>query len=191
MPRFVQAIVMAGFVVSASGAAPGQQVTKRTYPGVQNFSRVDATIACGGATTPEAMQALKADGFTSVVNLRATDEQGANIDAGKAAAAKAGLQYFHLPFTLAAPDPASVERFLTVVAEPTNQPVFIHCASANRVAAMWLIKRVRLDAWPVEKALAEAEAIGLTNQALRQFALEYVKQSPGKVSRPDSLTLRD
>lgn len=48
----------------------GEQSAKRQYPGVQNFSRVDAAVACGGATTPAAIEALKADGVTSVVNLR-------------------------------------------------------------------------------------------------------------------------
>jgi uncharacterized protein (TIGR01244 family) len=152
----------------------GEQISKREYPGVENFSRVDATIACGGATTPAAIQALKADGFTSIVNLRAADEPGANVDGEASAAQKAGVRYFHLPFKAAAPDTAIVDRFLAVVAEPANQPVFIHCATANRVAALWLIKRVRLDGWTVDKAMTEAEAIGLTSEPLRRFALGFL-----------------
>ena len=169
--------VAACVIVGVSGAAMGQ-VEKRSYPGVQNFSRVDATIACGGATTPEAVTALKADGFTSIVNLRAAEEPGANVEAEAGAATKAGVQYFHLPFRAAAPDPRVVDRFLAVVSEPKNQPVFIHCATANRVAALWLIKRVRLDGWTIPKALEEATAIGLTSEPLRQFALEYLARPP-------------
>ncbi|HXG69538.1 MAG TPA: hypothetical protein VNJ04_02885, partial [Gemmatimonadaceae bacterium] len=82
--------------------------------------------------------------------------------------------YFHLPFKSTAPDTAVVDRFLTVVSEPKNQPVFIHCASANRVAALWLIKRVRVDKWKVETAMEEAKAIGLTSEPLRTFALDYL-----------------
>jgi hypothetical protein len=52
--------------------------------------------------------------------------------------------------------------------------VFIHCGSANRVAALWMAKRLLVDKWTEEKAAAEANAIGLTNQNLRKFALEYV-----------------
>lgn len=170
----VRAFIVTGLVLGLCGVVMGQQVSKRHYPGVQNFSRVGATIACGGATSPDAIEALKADGFTSIVNLRAADEPGANVDGAASVARKAGLQYFHLPFRAAAPDTPIVDRFLAVVAEPTNQPVFIHCATANRVAALWLIKRVRLDAWTVDKALAEAEAIGLTSVPLRQFALDYL-----------------
>ena len=163
-------------VVSIVGM--GEQISKRQYPGVQNFSRVDATVACGGATTPAAIQALKADGFTSIVNLRAAEEPGANVDRAASAAQKADVRYFHLPFNAAAPDTAIVDQFLAVVAEPANQPVFIHCATANRVAALWLIKRVRLDGWTVEKALTEAEAIGLTSEPLKEFALGFLGRRP-------------
>jgi uncharacterized protein (TIGR01244 family) len=161
--------------VAALGPAAAGQVVKKEVPGITNFSRVDATIACGGATTPAAVQALKAEGFTSIVNLRAADEPGANVEAEGEAARAAGVQYFHMPFKGAA-DAAVVDRFLEVVSAPKNQPVFIHCATANRVAALWLIKRVRLDGWAVEKALTEAGAIGLTNPTLRQFALDYLSR---------------
>jgi hypothetical protein len=38
---------------------------------------------------------------------------------------------------------------------------------------MWFIKRVRLDGWDVDRAMKEAEAIGLRAPNLKQFALEY------------------
>jgi uncharacterized protein (TIGR01244 family) len=164
-------------LVGLSLTAAGQDVQKQSFPGVQNYSRVNATIACGGATTPDAMAALKKEGFVSVVNLRLADEPGANIEGSKAAASAAGLQYFHLPFRTSAPDSDLVDRFIATVGEPTNQPVFIHCGSANRVAALWLIKRVKVDKWPVDKAVQEAEAIGLTSAALKKFALDYLEKA--------------
>ena len=59
--------------------------------------------------------------------------------------------------------------------DPANQPVYIHCGSANRVGALWLIKRVVVDGWPVDKAMSEAEAIGLHSDNLKAFALDYIK----------------
>ena len=151
------------------------QVVKGDIAGVRNFSRVDATVGCAGATDPSAMAALKKDGFVSVVNLRVATEPGADVDAGRAAAQAAGLKYIHLPFNAAAPDEKIVDGFLAAVADKNNQPVFIHCGSANRVGAMWMIKRALQDGWPVEKAKAEGEAIGLTSQQLATFAAEYIK----------------
>jgi hypothetical protein len=37
-----------------------------------------------------------------------------------------------------------------------------------------MIKRMLVDGWSAEQASPEAAALGLTNPALRTFALEYV-----------------
>jgi uncharacterized protein (TIGR01244 family) len=165
-------------IVAAATASLFAQVTKQELAGVRNFSRVDATVGCAGAVDPAAMSALRKEGFVSVINLREATEQGADVDAGRAAAQKAGLKYIHLPFNAAKPDSAVVENFLTAVADKSNQPVFIHCGSANRVGAMWMIKRALQDGWPLEKAQAEGQAVGLTNPQLVAFATEYIKTHP-------------
>ena len=164
-------IVMALLCVGTSGTAGAQE---EAPPGVVNYTRVDATVACGGATPPEAMADFKRLGFVSVINFRTAQEEGANIEASQAAATAAGLKYFHLPFR--APNPEVAEQFLEVIAETTNQPVYIHCGSANRVGAMWFIKRVKQDGWDTARAMEEAEAIGLRSEALKEFARGYVAQ---------------
>jgi uncharacterized protein (TIGR01244 family) len=156
------------------------QVKKQEMPGIRNYSRVDATVGCGGATDPSAMAGLKKEGYASVINLRLPTEEGANIDAARAAAQSAGLKYIHLPFNAAMPDTKVVTDFLGAVADKSNQPVFIHCGSANRVGAMWMIKRALQDGWTVERAQAEAEAIGLQNPQLKEFATNYIKEHPAK-----------
>ena len=163
--------VVGALLVTVSLSA---QVQKREVAGIRNFSRVDATVGCGGAVDPSAMAALRKDGFVSVVNLRLANEPGADVDAGRAAAQAAGLKYIHLPFNAAEPDPKIVESFLSTVADKANQPVFIHCGSANRVGSVWMIKRVLQDKWAVDKAQAEAEAIGLTSPQLVAFATNYI-----------------
>lgn len=166
--------------VVVAGVPALAQVQKKEIAGVVNYSRVDATVGCGGRVDPSAMRALKAEGYVSVVNLRQASEPGADIEAGRAAAKEAGLKYIHLPFNAAAPDPKVVDSFLAAVNDRANQPVFIHCGSANRVGGLWLIKRVVNDGWPVEKAQAEAETIGLNNAKLTAFAIDYAKRRTAK-----------
>ena len=170
--------VMAVVALVASSAAA--QVKKSEMPGVRNYSRVDATVGCGGAVDPSAMSALKKEGYVSVINLRLANEAGADIDAGRAAAQSAGLKYIHLPFNAAAPDPKVVSDFLGAVADKSNQPVFVHCGSANRVGAVWMIKRVLQDGWAVDRAQTEAEAIGLQNPQLVAFANTYIQEHAKK-----------
>ena len=169
--RFMASIVAALAIVVLPLAA---QVKKGEIPGINNYSRVDATVGCGGATQPTAMASLKKEGFNSVINLRLATEEGANVEAGRKAAEAAGMKYIHLPFEAAKPDPKVVENFLAAVADTSNQPVYIHCGSANRVGAVWMIKRVLQDGWEIEKAGQEAEAIGLTNPRLKTFATDYI-----------------
>jgi uncharacterized protein (TIGR01244 family) len=163
--------LMAAVVLASPAVA---QVQKQDRAGIRNFSRVDATVSCSGAIDPTAYGDLKKDGFVSVINLRLPSEPGANVDASRVAAAGAGLKYIHLPFNTAQPDAAVVDRFLAAVADPLNQPVLVHCGSANRVGGVWMIKRVLQDGWAVDRARAEAEAIGLNSPQMAAFAMEYI-----------------
>jgi uncharacterized protein (TIGR01244 family) len=158
-----------------SRAASAQQVTKQTVPGVTNFAKLETTIACGGATTPEAVPELKKMGYASIVNMRLANESGANVEGEGEAAKAAGIKYFHIPFSGASPDPAVADQFLKTITAPENNPAYIHCASGNRVSAMWMIKRMVVDHWDADKAYAEANALGLTSPALKQFAIDYAQ----------------
>src|SRR5688572_27678218 len=171
LTRFALAAILAAIVaIPLTG-----QVQKQEIPGIRNYSRVDATVGCGGAVDPAAMSVLKKEGYVSVINLRLANEEGANIEDGRAAAKAAGLKYIHLPFNAAMPDSKVVDSFLAAVADKSNQPVFIHCGSANRVGGVWMIKRALQDKWPLDRALTEAKAIGLNNPALQTFATDYIK----------------
>ena len=169
------ALVVVLFVGVGSAIAAAQSVTKETLPGVTNFARLETTIACAGATTPQAVAGLKQMGYAAIINLREASEAGANIDAEAAAAKTAGITFIHLPFNAASPNPAVVDSFLKAVTDAKNQPAFVHCASGNRAAAMWMIKRMQIDKWDAERAGTEAAALGLTSGALKTFAIQYVE----------------
>ena len=155
-------------------AVAAAQAKKDTLDGVRNFTVVDATVACAGATEIRAVPALKERGYKSIVNLRQASEPGANIDETRAAVTSAGLKFIHLPFNVSAPDELVVDAFLKAVTDPANQPVFINCGSANRVGGLWLTKRMLVDGWDEVKALEEAKLIGLSSEPLQKFALSYV-----------------
>jgi uncharacterized protein (TIGR01244 family) len=162
-------------LVALAAHVESAEAQRETGPaGVTNYTRVDATVACAGATPVDALPELKKSGFASVINFRTAQESGANIDEAKAKAAEVGLKYIHIPFQ--APTPETADAFLKAVGDRSNQPVYIHCASANRVGAMWFIKRVKLDGWDTDRAMKEAETIGLKAPNLKQFALDYVKK---------------
>jgi len=161
--------VVVGLVGQPSYA---QQVTKDQVAGIRNLARLETTIACAGAITPASVPEIKKMGFASIINLRLADEPGADIEQEAAAASDAGIRYFHVPFN-GSPDPEAAGRFLDVITSEGAQPAFVHCAGGNRAATMWLIKRLAVDHWDVERATAEAIALGQTSADQRRFAIEY------------------
>ena len=100
------ALVLVAVAAFGSRQTAAQQVTKQAVPGVTNFAKLETTIACGGATTPEAVPELKKMGYASIVNMRLANEPGANVEGEGDAAKAAGIKYFHIPFSGAAPDPS-------------------------------------------------------------------------------------
>ena len=171
LSRIVPATLLAAVVTLGVGA-PAAHAQDEAPEGVVNYTRVDATVACAGATPASAMPALRDMGFASVINFRTAGENGANIEGSRAAAEEAGLNYIHIPFRT--PTDEITETFLAAIADESNQPAYIHCGSANRVGAMWYIKRVVGDGWDTDRAMAEAETIGLRSEALKAFATAYV-----------------
>lgn len=167
--RFATTLLALTFTVTAYA-----QVTKQERAGIVNFSKVDAVVACGGATETSALEGLAKDGFKSVINLRQASEQNANIEQNAARTKELGMKYIHIPFNPAQPDTKVVDNFLAAVADKSNQPAYIHCGSASRVGSLWLVKRVMQDGWTIEKATEEAKAIGLRGEPLEKFALNYI-----------------
>ncbi len=107
-------------------AASNAQVVKQDVPGIRNFAKIETTVACAGAITAAAIPEIKKMGYASIINLRLASEQGADIEGNIAAAKAAGIPYYHIPFSGAAPDPAAVDTFLKTITAPGVEPAFIH-----------------------------------------------------------------
>src|SRR5687768_17875516 len=162
-----------------AGPLLAQQVSKEPVAGIRNLARLETTVACAGAITADAVPEIKKMGFVSIVNLRLASEPGAEIEKEAAAAKAAGLRYFHVPFDGSA-DPKAADQFLAAITSESAEPAFIHCGGGNRAATMWLIKRLVIDRWDVDRATQEAVALGQTSVPMRQFAIDYAQSRRSK-----------
>jgi uncharacterized protein (TIGR01244 family) len=172
--RFVGAGLLT--IALATASAVAQQVTRESVPGITNLARLETTIACAGAIKADvAIPEIKKMGFVSIINLREATEPGADVEQEETLARTAGLRYFHVPFNGNTPDPRAADRFLDAITAKGSEPAFIHCSGGNRAATMWLIKRIAVDHWDVERAITEATALGQTSPTLRQFAVAYAQ----------------
>lgn len=163
-------VLTSALVYGQAPAAPPQ-----TVAGANNFVRLDAKFASGGVTTADAFATLKQLGYRTVINLQTASEPGVDLDAEAKAVSQAGIKYVSLPFSTAAPDLTAVDKFLEIVKDPANQPVYLHCRSGQRANAFWMIKRVVVDGWTLDKAAEEADTLKMTNKPLRDFVAAYLK----------------
>jgi len=115
---------------------------------------------------------LPALGVHTVVNLRPAKEQP-DFDE-QALVEGLGLSYVSVPFGSPAElDDAIFTELRTLLAE-TEQPFLVHCASANRVGAVWIPFRVLDQGLALEAAVLEAKAIGLKTPEYEAMARDYV-----------------
>ena len=136
-------------------------------------SKAGAKVAFGGATELTALPWLKEKGYRSVINLRAENERPGHIKQMKQQAELNGLHYTHLPFDPTVANNVA-ETFIQQVRSKPNQPLYIHCNSATRAAALWLIFRVLEDGLDFDDARREVEGIAGRPDAAITFAKRYL-----------------
>ena len=142
---------------------------------IRNFLRIDPNFCTGGQPNMQQLEKLKAEGITTIINLRTADEY--NVAQEEAKAKELGLKYFNIPVVYTAPKEEQATEFLKLMSDTKNRPVFIHCTAAIRVGAFWLIKRVLQDGWTFENAEQEAQKVGLRNAPhLTEFAKAYIEK---------------
>ena len=148
--------------------------------GIQNFLKLTDQVWTGGQPWLEHLPKLKDAGIKVVLNLRPHAEWKGEREEVKVK--ELGMSYFNIPVDGRSPDELDADDFLKITDEQLkNGPVFIHCAVGARVGAFWMIRRVLRDGWEFDKALEEANRIGLRNQAqLIEFSKEYIEKKKKK-----------
>jgi protein tyrosine phosphatase (PTP) superfamily phosphohydrolase (DUF442 family) len=144
-------------------------------PDVPRLLCIDENFATGGQPTDNAYAKAAANGFRSVLSLR-TGSEGVDLFRERALVEKSKMKYFNIPVISSAPQPGQADEFLRIVKDPSNHPMLINCATANRVGAFMMIYRVLEQGWSEDKALDEAIRIGTTTEPLKKFAHDYIAQ---------------
>lgn len=119
---------------------------------------IEGVIACGLPSEDELREA-HGGGLRTVVNLCPVREQ--KFDEG-ALVASLGMRYEHIPIA-GAPDLTreNALRLARILSDPASRPVAVHCASGNRVGALFALKAFFADGCDPAAAIAAGRAAGL------------------------------
>jgi len=142
----------------------------------KNFLRINEEFCTGGQPSRQDLTKLKESGVRSILNLRRPEENPTEQEEEKKLAEELGLKYFSIPVNVADLRDEQADQFLELTKDEVNRPLYIHCFTANRAGAFWLIHRVLNDGWEFEKAEEEAHKVGLTRPELLAFARSYVEK---------------
>ena len=135
--------------------------------GAPNLSR-DGRFYFSAQPTPEGLRELANRGVVKVINLRRQSEMDEHVDFDEAAVVDSlDMTYVHLTFPREGRD-EWLEEFITELGE-TRGPVLIHCASSNRVGAVWgRYLRVKRG-FSADDALLRARAAGVGSDSLIEW----------------------
>lgn len=164
--RWINALAFAGLALLASPAAA------ETH-GIANASEPEKGVLAAGQPTGEQLQVLAEEGFRSVINLRPPEEPHGFDEAQ--AAKDNGLAYVNIPVTLAGLDQATIDRFLVAFKE-AERPVLFHCATSNRVGALYYAWLVLEQGMAESEALEKAKAAGLKSPELESKVVALVAE---------------
>ena len=128
------------------------------------FVRVGSDIFIGGQPTERALREMKAQGVTTVVNLRTPPEMTNQVRFDEAALIKElGMKYVYLPVRGDAnyPYAPSTVTELAKAIKEANGKVLLHCTIAWRASHLWAAYLIQERGVPVDSALANARLINL------------------------------
>lgn len=137
-------------------------------PGCGNLFKVSDGLYRGAQPSAEGMKRLDELGIKTVVNLRSfhsdRDEMG-DLD----------FNYEHIYMKAWHPEEKEVIRFLRIVSDEANEPVFVHCQhGSDRTGTMCAIYRVAVQGWTKEDAIDEMTQGGYGFHPVWQNLIDYI-----------------
>jgi len=119
---------------------------------IENFGKVNDHFYRGAQPKGRNYEQLAALGIKTIVDLREDVR-----DDAQSAAERAGMRYINLPMKEKSYPQADVaERFLQIVNDQANWPVFVHCAGGrHRTGVMTAVYRMSVDGWDIDQAYQE------------------------------------
>ncbi|HOW42894.1 MAG TPA: tyrosine-protein phosphatase [Candidatus Omnitrophota bacterium] len=152
-------LMLVGLMLVCSCGCAYLGYVKDPFVDIPVFTRVDSRIYRGGRLKAKGWEQLSAAGIKSIISLQGASPK---VSREERLALERGMRFYHLPMTVfKQPTQEQAVRFLEIVLDKANQPVFVHCDSGrDRTGAMIAFYRVVVDGWTIKRAYHEARQFG-------------------------------
>jgi tyrosine-protein phosphatase SIW14 len=162
----------------ASGASAAAPTTVSTI-GIDNFGQINERYYRGAQPKGDDYTDLATLGVKTVIDLT---ENGERQEQGLVEAA--GMKFYRIPMTThETPSKEKLARFLGLVSDPANQPVYVHCQGGrHRTGVMTAVYRMTNDHWTADRAFAEMKKFGygadFLHPEFKRFVYAYAPPEP-------------
>lgn len=130
-----------------------------------------------GPPSEEDLQQIAADGYKAVVNLRCHEEDDQPLKPAEEGekAHQLGMEYRHIPVSVAAIDESLVDNFRASV-QAIPGPIYVHCALGKRAGAFTMMHLAVEAGLSGQQTLEQAKTMGFecANETLAAFVRSYV-----------------
>lgn len=167
-------LILLAVVALGAGSVSAEMPAAVDPSAIPNYKVIRPGLAFGGQPSSETLERLADMGFRTIVNIR-TEQEGAREEE-KVIRAQ-GLAFVWVPVTSGTFSMEDVEAVEQVLDDPAAAPVLLHCASGNRVAAVWGVIRAR-DGRTPEEVETDARAAGLHSPSMWEAVLRVLSWPP-------------
>jgi len=152
MPLLLIALICAITLTASAIPDHKRAAGDRAAVDIENFGKVNDHFYRGAQPKGRNYEQLSTLGIKTIVDLR----EDARDDA-RSATERAGMRYINLPMKEKSyPQADTATRFLQIVNDQANWPVFVHCAGGrHRTGVMTAVYRMAVDGWGVDQAYQE------------------------------------
>jgi protein tyrosine phosphatase (PTP) superfamily phosphohydrolase (DUF442 family) len=152
---------------------------------IDNFGKINDNYYRGSQPNQEEFGQLKRLGIKTVIDLR--EDYKKNEESW---VREVGMNYVRIPLkTRVAATEEQWKYFLSLVNDPTNQPVYVHCKGGrHRTGAMTAVYRITHDGWTADQAYEEMKDYDFENgflggpAAQKKFVFTFYQQNRSAVA---------
>ena len=173
-------------ITLTAGAIPDNKraTGDRAAVDIENFGKVNDHFYRGAQPKARNYEQLAALGIKTIVDLR----EDARDDA-RSATERAGMSYINLPMKEKSyPQADTATRFLQIVNDEANWPVFVHCAGGrHRTGVMTAVYRMSVDGWGIDRAYQEMKRYDFStswgHEAYKDYVYDYYRDLQAQAQR--------